>query len=68
MENPFTQGEQNTSEARFGRYHAFLPPGDHTLRFSHPDYVTQDVPVTVTSSGSRVEVALVRNLEEKAGG
>ena len=60
VENPFTQGEQNTSEPRFGRYHAFLPPGGHTLRFAHAGHVTQEIPVTVTSGGTRVEVALVR--------
>ncbi len=62
VENPFTQGEQNTSEPRFGRYHAFLPPGEHTLRFSHAGYVTQEVPVTVTAAGTRLEVALVREV------
>ncbi len=60
VENPFTQGEKNTSEPRFGRYHAFLPPGEHTLRFSHAGYVTQEIPVTVTGEGTRVEVALVK--------
>ena len=60
VENPFTQGERNTSEPRFGRYHAFLPVGDHTLSFSHPGYVTQNIPVTVSSSATRLEVALVR--------
>jgi hypothetical protein len=59
-ENPFTQGERNTSEPDFGRYHAFLPVGDHSLSFSHPGYVTQTIPVTVTTGGTRVEVALMR--------
>jgi hypothetical protein len=59
VENPFTQGERNRSEPLFGRYHAFLPNGRHTLRFAHPGYVTQDVPVTVTSGGVQVEIALV---------
>jgi hypothetical protein len=59
LESPFTQGEQNTSEPRFGRFHAFLPPGEHTLRFSHAGYVTLDVPVTVMESATRVEVQLV---------
>ena len=61
VENPFTQGERNTSEPRFGRFHAFLPLGDHTLSFSHAGYVTQDIPVSVTASGTRVEVALVKD-------
>ena len=49
---PFTQGEQNRSEPLFGRYHAFLPAGNHTLRFTLAGYTTQDVPVTVTANGS----------------
>lgn len=63
LEEPFSQGEKNTSEPRFGRYHAFLPPGEYTLRFSHPGYVTQDVAVTVTNTENRVEVALERELQ-----
>lgn len=60
VENPFTQGEQNTSEPLYGRYHAFLPAGNHTLRFEHPCYVAQDIPVTVSASGMQLEVQLVR--------
>ncbi len=52
VQNPFTQGEQNRSEPLFGRYHAFLPAGNHTLRFTLAGYTTQDVPVTVTANGS----------------
>jgi hypothetical protein len=62
LETPFTQGEQNTSEPRFGRFHAFLPPGNHTLRFSLAGYGTLDVPVTVTESATRFEVQLVPEL------
>ena len=60
VDTPFSHGERNTSEPRFGRYHAFLPAGDHTLRFSLEGYVPQDIAVTVTSAGTRVEVALAR--------
>lgn len=60
VENPFTHGERNRSEPLFGRYHAFLPIGKHTLRFSHPCYVTQDVPVTVTATGITMDVQMVR--------
>lgn len=61
VENPFTQGERNRSEPLHGRYHAFLPPGNHTLRFERAGYVTQDVPVTVTAGGSvLVDVPLVQ--------
>ena len=59
-ENPFTQGERNSGEPRFGRYHAFLPVGAHTLSFSHPGYGTQNISVAVTNSGTRLEVALMR--------
>jgi len=52
VQTPFTQGEQNRSEPLFGRYHAFLPAGNHTLRFTLAGYTTQDVPVTVTANGS----------------
>lgn len=59
VENPFTQGEQNRSEPMFGRYHAFLPAGLHTLRFELAGYQSEDVPVTVTTSGSiMVDVTL----------
>lgn len=47
LENPFTLGEQNNSEPLFGRYHAFLPDGVHTLRFAAPGFDAQDIPVTV---------------------
>jgi hypothetical protein len=58
LETSFSRGEENRSEARFGRYHAFLPTGSHTLRFSAPGYVTQDLPVDVTAEGVRMEVLL----------
>ena len=60
LEHPFTLGERNVSEPRFGRYHAFLPTGAHTLRFSHPGYVTLDVPIMVTSAGVVRDIALQR--------
>jgi len=60
LEHPFTQGERNASEPRFGRYHAFLPEGAQTLRVSHPGYVTLDVPITVTSAGVVRDIALER--------
>ena len=60
VENQFTQGETNRSEPSFGRYHAFLPNGQHTLRFSHPCYITQNVTVMVTAGGIQIDVALTR--------
>ncbi|MEM7201037.1 MAG: M14 family zinc carboxypeptidase [Planctomycetota bacterium] len=60
VENPFTEGEINRAEPRFGRYHAFLPNGSHTLRFEHPCYVTQNVAVNVTAAGVTMDVQLQR--------
>ena len=59
LDSPFTLGERNRSEPRFGRFHAFLPLGLHTLRFSKTGYVTQDVTLMVTTVGVVEEVALV---------
>ena len=57
---PFTNGETNTSEPKFGRYHAFLPPGVHTLDFAAPGYATQSIDVTVVEGGATtLEVQLV---------
>ena len=58
LENPFTLGEQNNSEPVFGRYHAFLPDGVHTLRFEAPGLDTQDIPVTVLN-GTDVHLEVV---------
>ena len=59
VENPFTLGEQNRSEPLFGRYHAFLPAGTHTIRFELAGYQPQEVPVTVVAGSSLlVDVAL----------
>ena len=55
---PFANGERNRSEPLFGRYHAFLPTGSHTLRFSRPGYSDRLVPVTVTAAGVQVDVAM----------
>lgn len=49
-ETPFEAGEQNRSGPRFGRFHGFLPPGDHLLRFEHPAYETVEVTVTVPTA------------------
>lgn len=60
VENPFTLGEQNNSDPHHGRYHAFLPDGMHTIRFEHPCYVTQEIPVNVVSGvGLQLDVAMV---------
>lgn len=59
LEYPFTHGEQNQSERRHGRYHAFVPNGTVTLRVSHPSYVTQDVVVNVAAGGVVQDIQLV---------
>jgi len=58
VENPFTQGERNRSEPGFGRYHAWLPQGTHTIRFSHPCYMTQDIQVNVTATSTQLDVQM----------
>ena len=58
VENPFTQGERNRSEPLYGRYHAWLPDGNHTLRIEHPCYQSVDVPVTVTATGTVLDIQL----------
>ena len=58
LEFPFGNGEQNRSEPLYGRYHAFVPNGTVTLRFTHPCYETKDVVVNVTSAGAVAEVQL----------
>lgn len=52
LETPFSQGERNRSEPAYGRYHAFLPPGNHTLRFEAAGYAAQEIPVTVVAGSS----------------
>ncbi len=59
LEAPFSQGEQNRSAPLFGRYHAFLPPGDFTIRFEGTGYTTQEIPVTVTGQGLVMDVEMV---------
>lgn len=60
--NPvFTAGETNHSNARFGRYHAFLPPGSHTLRFEASGYVAATRVIAVSAGATTtLDVALDR--------
>ena len=46
-------GETNGSEARWGRYHAFLPPGTYTLEFAAAGYYPQYGQVEVTADGTQ---------------
>jgi len=64
IENPFTHGERNRSDPQHGRYHAWLPTGNHTLRFQHPCFVTQTIPVTVTEGGVILDVELAPTCAE----
>jgi len=57
----FSNGERNLSSGPFGRYHAFLPPGNYTVRFSADRYVEQSHSVVITDEGALVlEVSLSR--------
>ena len=56
----FVNGEVNGSGGTFGRYHAFVPAGNYTAVFQAAGYATQNIPVTITATGSvQLEVALV---------
>lgn len=56
----FQNGETNSSFGPFGRYHAFLPPGSHVLRFDAPGYASQDVSVDVVAGTAHgLDVALL---------
>jgi len=58
----FQHGETNGSDGRFGRYHATLPPGTYTLRFTASGYLPRERRVTVTLNSSEVlDVPLVPN-------
>ncbi len=50
----FLNGETNRNSGPFGRYHAFLPPGSYTVRFSAEGYVAQSHPVVITEGGELV--------------
>lgn len=50
----FTNGEANSSEPTFGRYHAFLPPGNHTLRFEAPGFAPRTLPAPVSAGATTV--------------
>jgi len=55
----FTLGEKNSSGGAFGRYTAYVPPGNYTLQVSAPCYTTQSIPVTSTAGNAVVlDVAL----------
>lgn len=55
----YQHGETNGSGGPFGRYHAFLPAGTWSLRFSAPCYQTKTVQVSVSAGGSQqLDVAL----------
>jgi hypothetical protein len=60
VEASFENGETNGSEPRWGRYHAFLPAGTHTLEFAAEGYFSQYFVVDVTSDrGQIVDVPMV---------
>jgi len=50
----FPNGEDFKSERSFGRYHMFLPPGDYTVEFSAPGYVSQSHQMTITIDSAEI--------------
>lgn len=56
----FTSGETNRSGGPFGRYHLFLPAGNHTLRFTAPGYRASTAPIAVTDNAAlALPIALI---------
>ncbi|MCU0918673.1 MAG: hypothetical protein MUC88_29565 [Planctomycetes bacterium] len=56
----FEYGETNGSDARWGRYHAFLPGGDHTLQFVADGYLPQRCTIRVVPGRSQtVDVPMI---------
>ena len=55
----FTNGEASSSDPTHGRYHAFLPPGNHTLRFEAPGFAPRTLQAPVMANTTSVlDVAL----------
>ncbi len=50
----FANGETNATEPLFGRYHAYVPPGNHTITFTSPGYISASVPVSVGAATSQL--------------
>ena len=59
VEASFENGETNGSEGRWGRYHAFLPSGTHTLEFAAEGYFPQCCMVEVTDGGQMVDIPMI---------
>jgi hypothetical protein len=56
----FENGETNGSDQRWGRYHAFMPPGTYTLEFAAKGYFPQCSTVNVVSGlGQVVDVPMI---------
>jgi len=51
-------GEFNKSQARFGRYHCFVPTGTYTVNYAAAGFITAQRVVNVGSTGQIVDVAL----------
>ncbi|MCC6407665.1 MAG: carboxypeptidase regulatory-like domain-containing protein [Planctomycetes bacterium] len=49
----FSNGETNSSEAAFGRYHAWLPAGTTQVKFTAPGYASQQTPIVATSTSTQ---------------
>ncbi len=60
----FENCETNQSAGLFGRYHAFLPAGQFTIRFCAAGYLPQAHPVAVSAAASTLlDVALVPGMD-----
>ena len=56
---PFANGETNGSDARWGRYQAFLPDGAHLLKFTAAGYHPQYYRIKVDPAGRLLDVPMV---------
>jgi len=55
----FSSGEANSSALPYGRYHAFLPPGNHSLRFEAPGFAPRTLQAPVSAGATTaLDVAL----------
>jgi hypothetical protein len=57
----WTQGETRMSDARFGRFHLFLPPGSYQIQVTAPGFTPRTVPATVGNGTTTLNVALTQN-------
>ncbi len=60
----FPAGDTNPSNARFGRYHAFLPAGSYDIEFSAEGYLPQTHMVSISDTTPvLLDIALVPEVQ-----